>query len=219
MTGNISVLLVDDHVMVVDVLRDRLQREPNLEVVATASNGNEAIQCVREHGPDVVVMDVVMPGPPSFATAKQIRALRDETSIVFLSGQCTDRYIEDALAIRASGFVMKTEPPQAIVTAIRRAAQGETYYSPEIRKRLVPPGSERTEDEGWAATPLATLTPKEREILQYLARGYSKRQIAEAMHRAYSTIDSHAGRLMAKLDIHDRVELARFAIREGLTDA
>jgi DNA-binding NarL/FixJ family response regulator len=212
------VLLVDDHALVRDTLAERLGQEPDLEVVGGACDAAEAMDLAFERRPDVVVMDVDMPGLACFEAARDIRSRLPKTRVLFLSAFSNDRYIEQALATKASGYITKNEPPQAVIEAIRAVYRGTVYFSPRVQARL-------TVDEANVTlakpgdTRASTLTPRELEVLRYLARGMSKKEIAQTMHLSVKTVDTHSGNLMNKLDIHDRVELARFAIREGLAEA
>lgn len=212
-----SVLLVDDHAMVRDSLASWLRAEEGIRVVGQVGTADEAIAMAIQHQPDIVLMDIDMPGLLSFEAARIIRSRSEKTRIVFLSAFSSDRYIEDALAAEASGYITKSQPPEAVVRAIRSVGAGGVYFSPEIQRRIViESGGARLARE--PRTRVSILTPREVEVLRYLARGLSKKQIAGTMHLSVKTVDNHSASLMGKLDIHDRVELARFAIREGLAE-
>jgi DNA-binding NarL/FixJ family response regulator len=218
MNDAIKILVVDDHALVRGALCEHLQREPGLAVVATAATADEAITKTVECCPDVVLMDIDMPGMNCFNAARTIQSLRAETRIVFLSAFTHDRYIEQALEAKARGYLTKREPPEAVVAAIREVASGGAHFSEEVRSRII------IDDRGAklaseSKSRASALTTREIEILQYVARGLSKKEIAATAHLSVKTVDRHCANLMDKLDIHDRVELARFAIREGLADA
>ncbi len=214
----IRVLLVDDHALVRESLSHLIRGESDLEVVSTLPKADEVLGQVRMHHPRVIVLDIDMPGRSSFDVAREVLSQHPEVRVLFLSAFHHDRYIEDALAAGASGFLTKDEPPSVLIHAIRSLAGGGAYFSERVRGRL------RIEPNGTAhlatarPTRVSSLTPRELEVLRHLARGLSKKEIAAALKRSYSTIDRHTENLMAKLDIHDRVELARFAIREGLAE-
>jgi DNA-binding NarL/FixJ family response regulator len=217
-TESIRVLLVDDHALVRDSLSHRLQSEADLDVVATLSQADEVLGQVRALAPHVVVLDIDMPGRSSFDVAREVIEQHPEVRVLYLSAFHHDRYIEDALAAGAGGYLTKDEPPEILARAIRQLAAGGAYFSERVRGRL------RIDSDGNARltearpTRVSSLTPRELEVLRYLARGMSKKEIAAALKRSYSTVDRHTENLMGKLDIHDRVELARFAIREGLAE-
>jgi len=217
-----KIILVDDHTLMRETLRDRVDREIDLEVVGTASSADEAVGLAGERSPDVVVMDIDMPGRLCFDAACDIVAMSPEVRMVYLSAFFSDRYIRDALAAHAVSYLTKDESPEVVIDAIRRSAQGLSYFSPSVRDRLVVGPNDKItldDDDGTPATKTDTLTRRELEMLRYLARGLSKKEIAATIHRSYGTVDKHVEKLMNKLDLHDRVELTRFAIREGLAEA
>ena len=201
-----------------EVITDWLDREPGLKVVATAASADEAIEQALRWNPDIVLMDIDMPGLVSFGAARHLASLRPESRIIFLSGFTNEPYIEQALEVRAHGYLTKTEPPEILVAAIRRVAGGGTYFSDEIRTRIVT-GEGGTKLAAPSASRTSVLTARELEVLRYIAEGLSKKQIARLLHVSIKTVDRHTANLMAKLEIHDRVELARLAIREGLAEA
>ena len=214
----VTILMVDDHALLRDTLRDRLNAESDMRVVATAGNADDAVQLLAEHTPDVVLMDIDMPGASCFEAARAMKALCPETSIIYLSAFFHDRYIESALAAHASGYVTKDEAPAVIIEAIRLAAAQVAYFSPRVQARLVvDTGGVHLARAGRSRASL--LTARELEVLRYIARGQSKKEIAATMHVSVKTVSRHSENLMDKLDIHDRVDLARVAIREGLAEA
>jgi DNA-binding NarL/FixJ family response regulator len=164
-------------------------------------------------------MDVDMPGRACFEVAKEIRERLENTRVIFLSAFFNDRYIESALKAGAIGYVTKDEPPEMIVEAIRKATRGVSHFSSKVRSRLTVGAQDRVTLKSAGHPRIAQLTDRELELLRYLARGMSKKEISRVIHRSYNTVDKHIENLMTKLDIHDRVELARFAIREGLVEA
>jgi len=214
---DVRILLVDDHALVRETLRELLQREPGFSVVGTAGSAEEAVDLAFALVPDVIVTDVDMPGVVCFDAARRISALHPEIRLIFLSAYTHDHYIEQALQVGALGYLTKGESPDRVVAAIRAAMDNQAYFSGEVRDRIVCDcGQARLAPRGTTRTSM--LTPREIEVLRYIAQGLSKKQIAGMMHISVKTVDRHSGNLMAKLDIHDRVELARFAIREGLTE-
>jgi DNA-binding NarL/FixJ family response regulator len=218
MNGNIRVLIVDDHALVRGALSERLKREPGLDVVGGAGDAGEAIRMTLDHNPDIVVMDIDMPGMICFDAAREIASLRPETRVIFLSAFLHDWYIQQALHVKARGYLTKREPPEKVITAIREVASGGAYFSEEVRARIVVDRNGATLSED-AKSLVSTLTTREVEVLRYIARGLSKKEIAHIMHISAKTVDKHSTNLMSKLRIHDRVELARYAIREGLAEA
>lgn len=218
MSGVFSILIADDHALVRDMLSARLSIEPDLQVIASVSNASDAVAVAVRTRPDLILMDVDMPGLTCFEAIRNIKVRCPNTRVLFLSGFANDRYIDQALAVQASGYMTKEESPEAIIRAIRTVIGGAVYFSPEIQARLVI-DAQGIRLARQVQTRISTLTPREVEVLRYLARGLSKKEIAQMINLSVKTIDTHSVNLMSKLDIHDRVELARFAIREGLAEA
>jgi DNA-binding NarL/FixJ family response regulator len=217
LTRPITVLLADDHALVRESLSTWLRTAGDMKVLAEVGSADEAVAVAIRERPDVVLLDIDMPGLLAFDAVRTIRSRCPETRIVMLSGFFNDRYIEDALAAEASGYITKSEPPEAVLRAIRTVAEGGVYFSPEVQARIVvdSTGARLSRD---GVTRASTLTPRELEVLRYIARGLSKKDIAAIMHLSVKTVDNHSTSLMTKLNIHDRVELARYAIREGLAE-
>ena len=213
----IRVLLVDDHQLVRAAVAKQLGDMEDIEIVGEADNADDALSLAAREEPDVVVMDIDMPGLICFDAARRIRARSLKTRILFLSGFSHDSYIEQALEVEARGYITKSEPTDVLARAVREVASGGSFFSDEILRRLI-------QDSGGVrlaggSTVAARLTRREHEVLRYLARGMSKKEVARTMSLSPKTVENHTSNLMAKLDIHDRVELARYAIREGLAEA
>ncbi len=217
MNWTIKVLVVDDHALVRGALCARLARESRIEIVENAGSADEAIDKALACRPHVVLMDIDMPGLVCFDGARRIVSLLPETRVIFLSGFLHDHYIEQALSVNAAGYLTKCEPPSAVIDAICAVADGETWYSEDVRARIVDGRVDHPQLGLRSLT--STLTPREVEILRYIALGHAKKEIAPIMGISVRTVDRHACNLMAKLGIHDRVELARYAIREGIAVA
>lgn len=218
MTGRIRVLLADDHALMREMLVEKLSKEADMEVVGSVDNANDALSEALRLKPDVVVLDIDMPGLTCFTVARQIQERSASTRILILSAFFHDRYVEEALQVQASAYVTKSEPPETVVKAIRAVATGGSYFSPEVEARIVV-DSDGAHLASSKRSRVATLTPRELEVLRYIAQGLSKSEIAKLMHLSTNTVHCHSANLMTKLDIHDRVELSRFAIREGLAEA
>ncbi|HUU86015.1 MAG TPA: response regulator transcription factor [Phycisphaerae bacterium] len=217
MNGPTKVFVVDDHALVRGALCERLDREAAISVVGSARTADEAIEQIARTRPDVVLMDIDMPGVSCFDAARQIAADQPATHVIFLSAFFNDHYIEQALAVKAKGYLTKREPPEDVVAAIREVANGGAYFSEEVRSRIVVDARGASLAQR-SRSRVSTLTTRELEVLRYVARGMAKKQIARVMHISPKTVDRHSFNLMTKLDIHDRVELSRFAIREGLAE-
>lgn len=218
MTLAIRVLLADDHTLVRQTLAQVLNQVSSLIVVAEARNADEAIAAALKHQPDIAVLDIDMPGVAAFDAAGTIVARCPKTRVLFLSAFTHDRYIEAALRCGAMGYITKNEAPDRVLRVIRSVAAGQPYFSPEVAARLVI-DSDGVHLGAEIKGKLGLLTTREFEVLRYIAKGMSKKEIAKTMHLSVKTVENHASSVMSRLEIHDRVELARFAIREGLVEA
>jgi len=216
-TRPIRILVVDDHGLVRDSVSAVLAREKDLAVVGTAENADQAISKVIELRPDLVLMDIDMPGVSCFDAIQIIRSRVSGIRFILVTAYEHDEHLEQALRVKANGFVIKSEGIAALVGAVRKVAAGRVHFSPKVMNRLVVEGNEiRLENP--PKSRLSLLSPRERELLRILARGLSLKEASKVLAISYKTADKQKASLMAKLDIHDRVELARFAIREGLVE-
>ena len=211
----LRVVVADDHGLVRGVLREHLVQRQLFDVVAAVGDADAALGAALAHTPDVVVLDVEMPGRSTFEVARSIGSALPRTAVMFLSSYFQDRYIEQAVAAGARGYVVKTSTPEQFIEAIRQVAQGGVAFSAEVMDRLVIDRS-GVRLTGGLSTKLSQLSDREIEVVRYLATGLSKKEIAGNMHLSVKTVQNHADRLMQKLGIHDRVALARFAIREKI---
>ncbi|MCB9846328.1 MAG: response regulator transcription factor [Phycisphaeraceae bacterium] len=219
MERTISVLIADDHPIIRSTVERRLVREPDLRVVALAGTAGEAVDRAIQTSPDVVLLDVAMPGLAAFDAARTILSRLPEAKLIFLTGHTGDETIDESLRAGASGFLGKDSDPDDIVAAVRAVGAGGTWFSPEIEARLVVDRSGvRLRESLREPGPLDALTTRERQVVRYLSQGLSKREIAGLMHVSVKTVDNHATSVMTKLDIHDRVALARFAFRHGIAE-
>ena len=214
----ISVFLVDDHALVRRTVSEYLNREMDITVVGEAGTAHDAVADVARLLPDVVLMDIDMPGQSCFEAVRTMKQKSPDTRVIFLSAFFHDRYIEQALEVQALGYVTKGESPETVAGAVRAVVAGEVYYSPEAMERVVVDNQGvRLVEAGQSRASL--LTRREVEVLQQIARGLSKKEIAAILYLSVKTVQNHTNNLMVKLGIHDRVHLARFAIREGLAEA
>jgi len=217
MSSRSRIVLADDHAILREMLAEHLAREPDLEVIAAVPSAEAALEVAMEESPDLVVLDIDMPGLSPFNAARRIHDQRPATRVVFLSAYLRDHYVQQVLDAGAAGYLVKDETPEAIVHGLRMAARGRTAFSPAVRARLSV-GRDAVTFSAATGTRLALLTPREAETLRYLASGLSRKAIARTMAISHKTVEQHCEHVMQKLDIHDRVELARFAIREGLLE-
>ncbi len=210
------LLIVDDHALVLEVIRSRLERESWLTVVGSTSSPAEAVAIARYLEPDLLLIDIDLARASGFEIADQIKSLRPAIRCIFLSGFVYDRYIQEAFRQKARGYLSKRDPPDVLVKAVRAVANGGEYLSEEVMRRLVIDRREPTTSD--RRTKASMLTRREKEVLGDIARGYAKKEIARRDSVSVKTVERHCENLMAKLNIHDRVALARFAIREQLAE-
>ncbi|HEX8104205.1 MAG TPA: response regulator transcription factor [Solirubrobacteraceae bacterium] len=210
----IRVLIADDHGIVRGGLRLLLDRQPDIEVVGEAVDGVDALEKALALRPDVCVLDVSMPRMTGLQAARQIRAHRPQTTVLILSMHDDQRYVYDALKAGASGYVLKREVDHALLDAVRSVAAGQAFLTNAVERSLIRDWM-RDGDNG----PEEPLSPREQEVLKLIAEAYTNRQIAETLHVAEKTVESHRANLLRKLGMRDRVELVRYAIRRGLTEA
>lgn len=213
----IRVAVVDDQQLVRAGFCALLAAEPEIEVVAEADNGHDAVQLARRHRLDVVLMDIRMPGLDGIAATRAIRALPDAPEVLVLTTFDTDENAFDALQAGAAGFLVKDTPPAQLIAAVRAADSGGAVISPATTRRLV--------DHLLAARPvtqrpapraLDALTGREREVLKLIALGCSNREISARLHISELTTKTHVSRLLAKLGLDSRVQAAALAYRSGL---
>lgn len=213
-----QVVLVDEHPIIIDALRNRLTAAGDFEVVAAVNNSDKAFFEAMERVPDLVIMEIELPGRGATAVAEQILARLPATRVVFFASYLTDVYIDFALKIGVSGYVLKSEPLDLLMQGLRSVCRGEKYYSNEVLERL----EYDNEEAAYCVKTqsyLATLTLRQLQVLRHLVRGESVKEVAKVMKLSERAIESHKYRIMQKLGIHDRVELTRYAIREGLMPA
>ena len=214
--GAVRVMVVDDHSLVREMLTDRISDEPDMAIIGQAASGAEAVPLVEQGSPDVVLLDIDMPGISAFDAARSMVRGSPNTRIVFLSAFIQDVYIAEALDVKAAGYLSKTTSPSELVEAIRNVAQGGTAMCAEVLDRLVLTPTD-IDHPGLAAGPRrALLTQREREVVAHIADGLQQKQVASEMHISIKTVQTHLAHAMDKLGIHDRVALTRWAIREGL---
>lgn len=214
MSGIFRIVLADSHVLVRDALARVIDSEPDFRVVAQVDTGEAAIEQSMLLKPDLVLMDVDSPGLSSLDAARAIRHQLVGTRVVFMAGVVRDGHVQAALDTRVDGFVTKADQFDTVMAGLREVMHGASYFSRDVRHRII-----EEKSTGVPRSRTAVLTKREMEILRYLATGMTKKEIAGTLRLSVKTVDNHSTNLMSKLDIHDRVTLARFAIREGLATA
>ena len=213
----IRVLIADDHKIMLAGLRSILEKQTDFEVVGEADNGRKAVQMAQGKKPDVVVMDVSMPDLNGIEATKQIIESLPETRVIALSMHSDKRFVMGMLRAGASGYLLKDCASQELANAIDQVARGKKYLSPEITGVVIDDfllGRGSSEE---VATAASQLSPREREVLQLIAEGWSTKQIASHLYVSIKTIETHRRQIMKKLDLHSIADLTKYAIREGLT--
>jgi DNA-binding NarL/FixJ family response regulator len=217
-SGPVRVLIADDQALVRKGLRMILEVETDLEVVGEAGDGNEALSVAGETNPDVVLMDVRMPGMDGLeATRRLLVGDEHDPQVIILTTFDLDDYVYEALRAGASGFVLKDMPPEQLVAAIHTVADGESLLSPVITRRLIEAFVQRPPNNARTPPPeLELLTPRETEILRLIARGLSNAEIAAAAFVSEPTVKTHVARILMKLGLRDRVQVVVYAYEHRL---
>lgn len=212
MPAPIRVLIADDHAVVRRGLKSFLDTEPDIEVVAEATDGASAVDLAAAHRPDVVLMDLVMPGLNGIEATRRIMAALPETRVIVLTSYPDDERVIPAIQAGALSYLLKDVAPEHLSGAIRAARRGEPVLHPLAAQRMM------QEMGRGAATAGPELTPREREVLQLVARGLSNQEIGAQLYIGERTVKSHISSLLAKLGMSDRTQLAIYAIRHGLAE-
>ncbi|MFC2015209.1 response regulator [Chloroflexota bacterium] len=215
--NKIKVLIVDDHQVLRDGLRLLFEKTTDIEVVGEASDGNEAISKIEELKPDVVLMDITMPGLSGLETSRHIIKTDPDIKILLLSVHESDEYLAEMLNIGLAGYILKIASGTEVISAIRAVYQGDVYLYPSIARMLVQEyakiASMRKPNSLFDG-----LTKREQELLMHIAEDKKNREIAEIMGLKIRTVQAHRTNLMDKLGAHDRTELVKYAIRKGIIE-
>jgi DNA-binding NarL/FixJ family response regulator len=213
MSGS-RILIADDHGIVRAGIRLLLERQPDLEVVAEASDGVEAVEQALARRPTLSILDVSMPRMTGLQAAREIRAQLPESRVLMLSMHDDEHYLFEALKAGASGYVLKREADLDLVGAVRAVGRGEAFLTNAAERSLI-----RQWMADGAQGPTVPLTPREEEVVKLIAEAHTNAQIAQILHLSEKTVESHRGNVLRKLGMRDRVELVRYAIRRGLIEA
>lgn len=212
---NLRVVLVDDHRMFREALRPLLAQTPGFEIVGEAGDGQQAIELCAQLAPDVVIMDVSMPGLNGLEATRRILADRPRTRVVVLSMHADRRFVAETLRAGAAAYVLKDAGFAELVRALQAVAEGRTYLSEPVRQLVVQEYVAGLQREDRSAFSL--LSAREREVLQLVAEGVSTKEIGDRLSVSVKTVETHRRQIMEKLDLHSVAELTKYAIREGLT--
>lgn len=212
-TQQIRIILADDHAMMREGLRAILETELGYSVIAQAGNGRDTVALVKEHRPDLVIMDISMPDMNGIEATRQVMQEMPRTKVIALSMHTDKRFVGEMLQAGAAGYILKQGAMDELQQAIQTVLAGKAYISPEVAGTVVQDYvAMRRESEGGAE-----LTAKEREVLQLIAEGLSTKEIAQKLSVSVPTIETHRSHIMTKLGLHTVAELTKYAIRKGLT--
>ena len=211
------VLIADDDDLMRAGLAELLSGDPAVQIVGQASTGREAVERTRRLDPDVVLMDVRMPDLDGIGATRELTRFAPRTRVVILTTFEQDDYIFGALRAGASGFLLKRTRPEELLHAVHTIAAGDSLLSPAVTRRVIDRVAQQPHPELADQAKLEQLTPREREVLELIARGLSNREIARALTVEESTIRTHVKRILMKLDLRDRVQIAIFAYETGVT--
>jgi RNA polymerase sigma factor (sigma-70 family) len=213
----LRIVLAEDHTLVRAGLRTLLHQLDRVTVVGEAADGREAVELAKAHKPDMILMDISMPGLNGIDATRQVKKELPGVRVVILSMHSSEEHVMQALRAGASGYLLKESAPLELELALQAVGSGETYLSPPISRQVIEGYMQRVADTAQDA--LATLSVRQREILQLVAEGNSSKEIARRLDLSVKTVETHRAQLMDRLQIRDVAGLVRFAIRTGLISA
>jgi DNA-binding NarL/FixJ family response regulator len=214
--STIRVVLVDDHALVRAGIRALLEKQVGVEVIGEADNGREALELIKKHAPNLVLLDISMAGLGGLEALPRIVKDFPAVKVLILSGHANEEYVIRALRSGAAGYMLKDAATAELSLAIDSVTQDKTFLSPSISRSVIDSYLERV---GGPFSPLEQLTPRQREILQLIAEGKNTKEIAHTLGISIKTVEAHRLQLMARLSIHDLPGLVRYAVRSGLVSA
>ncbi|HVU18275.1 MAG TPA: response regulator transcription factor [Candidatus Didemnitutus sp.] len=217
-TKTIKVLVAEDHGVVREGLCGLLEADGGFEIVGQAKTGREAVEMARLHRPDVILMDIAMPILNGLEATRQVLLDNAQAKVLVLSAHSDDLYVERVNAVGAAGFLEKQSSVGVLTEAIREVANGKSFVTPTIAKRMRDNIRSRTQGTG-VATGSARLTPREAEVLQLVAEGSANKQVAADLNISVKTVEKHRQKVMNKLNIHDTAGLTRYAIAAGIIES
>ena len=210
-----DILIIDDEPLFREGVKTVLARTPDLKVVAEAGTARAGFSAIDQGNPDVVLLDLLLPGMDGISAAREVKRRSPKTKILMLSGHHSTRDVREALAAGAMGYGMKTDPVETLIEGIRKVGRGERYISPSVHH----PAVEGVSTHGATREPgdvLAALSIREREVFDLVVRGFSNQQIARELCVSYKTVDTHRQRIYEKLGCHSSADVVRFAAHNGL---
>ncbi|MBI4277966.1 MAG: response regulator transcription factor [Armatimonadetes bacterium] len=218
MTGQIRILLADDHPVLRTGLRTLIEQEPDMVVVGEASDGQEAVALAPHLRPDVIIMDISMPGVDGLEATRQIRTLDLPSQVLILTVHAQERYLFPVLRAGAAGYVNKRAADTELIEAIRTVAAGGAFLHPTATRRLLEDFVTQVQ-AGQEQDSYERLSDREREVLKLVASGYTAREIADQLHLSPKSVETYRARILEKLELNTRADLVRYALRRGLLTA
>lgn len=212
--GALRILLADDHTIVRQGVRKILEEHPNWEVVAEAANGRDAVRLALDLKPDIALLDIGMPLLNGIEATRQIVRRDSRINVVILSMYSDEAYITQVLQAGARGYLLKDSADEDLIRALTAVAQGKSFFSPAVAKVMLDDYVRQMADRG-IVDRYESLSEREREIFQLIAEGRSNKEIADLLGVSASTVETHRGHIMEKLDVHSAVELVLYAVRKG----
>jgi len=214
--GKIKVLVADDHTILRQGIKALLDNQEGIEVIGEAKDGREALAIIEETLPDVILMDIAMPGLNGLEATRRIKKKFPRMKVLVLTMYTNEEYIFQILNAGANGYLVKETAFQDLISAIKAVYKNEAFMSPSISKKVINSYIKRAQDDEEKTCEI--LTTREREILQLIAEGNSSKKIAEALFISPKTVETHRTHIMDKLNIHNRTGLVKYAIRKGIVD-
>ncbi|MCC6230315.1 MAG: response regulator transcription factor [Phycisphaerales bacterium] len=211
-----TIVIADDHQILRDAIAQSIAKAPGLYVAECVGDAQAAINACSNVKPDILLLDIEMPGRDALGAVIDVRAVSPDTRVVILSAFCKDAMIDLSLRAGVAGYLVKSEPPSRIVDALTRVLRGESVYSASVLARIDQQRAASLKRSGDMVTRLASLTPREIEVLRYIGRGQDNAAMASHMHLSIRTVERHVSRLMHALRIDDRTRLTALAFETGL---
>ncbi len=215
-TKKIGVLLVDDHAVLRDGLRLIIDSQDDMKVLGDTGEGREAVDLCKQHRPDVVLLDITLPGETGLQVLSELKSCCPDVKVLVLTMHDNEAYFSEVMRLGGSGYVLKKVADVELLSAIRNVSRGEIVVDPALTRKVL--------DKLYGArgktekSPAVDLTAREREVLRLVALGYTNRQVADTLVISVKTVEAHRGNIKDKLNIHKRSELVRFAMKEGLLE-
>jgi len=211
MIKNINIILADDHKMVREGLKNIIEKQSDMKIIAEANNGASSISLSKQHNPDLVVMDISMPDISGIEATKTILKACPKTCVMILSMHADSRFVKEAVSAGALGYVLKDSASEELIFAIRKVYSGEVFLSSKITENMI----KSLNNNGVEIS----LSSREQEVLKFIAEGLATKSIASKLGISAKTVEAHRHQIMEKLQIHSVAELTKYAIREGITSA